>query len=203
MGFYSDRILPHVIEATCGMPAMRKPRRRACAGLSGSIIEVGFGSGSNVGCYPDEVTEITAIEPSDKAWQMAAARVAESSVPIRRGGLDGQRLPFDDNTFDGALSTYTMCTIPDLPVALAELRRVVKPGGTLHILEHGRAPDAGVRRWQHRLDPIQNRIGGGCSLSRDIPKFLVDAGWNVVELDQYYAAKTPRVFGATSLGVLS
>lgn len=200
MGFYDDRILPHVIEFTCGNPAMAKPRRRACAGLAGNVVEIGFGSGTNVGCYPDEVTAITAIEPSDTAWEMAAPRVASSAIPITRGGLDGQRLPFPDNSFDAALSTYTMCTIPDLGSALAELRRVVKPGGVLHILEHGQAPDASVRRWQHRLDPIQYRIGGGCSLSRDIPKAILDAGWKQIDLDQYYAAKTPRVFGASSLG---
>lgn len=201
MGFYDERILPHIIERTCGMPAMRKPRRRACTGMRGRVIEIGFGSGTNVGCYPDDVTSVTAVEPSDTAWRMAAERVAASPVPIIRGGLDGQRLPFDDDTFDSALSTYTMCTIPDLPAAVAELRRVVKPGGTLHILEHGRAPDADVRRWQQRLEPIQRRIGGGCHLTRDIPTTLLDAGWSAVELDRYYADKTPRVFGALSLGV--
>ncbi|MFT4201916.1 class I SAM-dependent methyltransferase [Gordonia sp. (in: high G+C Gram-positive bacteria)] len=201
MGFYGDRILPHVVQLTCGMPAMRKIRRKATAGLHGDIVEIGFGSGSNVGCYPDEVTSVTAIEPSDTAWTMAAPRVAESAVPVTRGGLDGQRLPFDDDTFDAALSTYTMCTIPDLPAALAELRRVVKPHGTLHFLEHGRAPDEGVRRWQRRIEPVQKRLGGGCHLTRDIPALLADAGWEPVELEQFYATKTPRTFGALSLGV--
>lgn len=201
MGFYDERILPHIIERTCGMPAMRKPRRRACAGMSRSVVEIGFGSGTNVGCYPDEVTSVTAIEPSDTAWTMAAERVRSATVPISRGGLDGQLLPFDDDAFDSALSTYTMCTIPDLPAAVAELRRVVKPGGTLHVLEHGRAPDDGVARWQRRLEPVQRRIGGGCHLTRDIPGALLDAGWSVVELERYYADKTPRVFGALSLGV--
>ncbi|MFT3901008.1 MAG: class I SAM-dependent methyltransferase [Gordonia sp. (in: high G+C Gram-positive bacteria)] len=200
MGFYEDRILPHIIEVTCGMPAMRKVRRRATEGLRGDIIEIGFGSGANVPCYPDDVTSVTAVEPSDTAWRMAADTVASSTVPITRGGLDGQRLPFDDDTFDAALSTYTMCTIPDLPTALAELRRVVKPGGRLHFLEHGRAPDEQVRRWQRRLEPVQKRLGGGCHLTRDIPALLTDAGWEPVELDQFYAVKTPKTFGALSVG---
>ncbi|GED98762.1 class I SAM-dependent methyltransferase [Gordonia crocea] len=201
MGFYEDRILPHIIARTCGMPAMRKIRRKATAGLRGEVIEIGFGSGANVGCYPDEVTSVTAIEPSDTAWRMAADAVGRSAVPIIRGGLDGQRLPFDDDSFDAALSTYTMCTIADLPAALAELRRVVKPGGTLHFLEHGRAPDEKVRRWQRRLEPLQRRVGGGCHLTRDIPALLVDSGWEPVELEQDYAAKTPKAFGALSIGV--
>ncbi len=200
MGCYEDRILPHVIRLTCGMPAMRKIRRKATAGMHGDIIEIGFGSGANVGCYPPEVTSVTAIEPSDTSWAMAAAAVADSSVPIRRGGLDGQRLPFDDDTFDGALSTYTLCTIPDLPAALAELRRVVKPGGALHFLEHGRAPDERVRRWQRRMEPLQKRLGGGCHLTRDIPALLAASGWVPVGLEQYYATKTPKTFGALSIG---
>lgn len=200
MGYYEDKILPHVVQFTCGMPAMRKVRRKATDGLRGDVVEIGFGSGSNVGCYPDEVVSVTAIEPSDTAWAMAADVVAASAVPIRRGGLDGQRLPFDDNTFDAALSTYTMCTIPDLPTALAELRRVVKPGGQLHFLEHGRAPDENVRRWQRRFEPVQIRLGGGCHLTRDIPALLAAAGWEPLDLDQHYAAKTPRVFGALSIG---
>ncbi|GAB11762.1 hypothetical protein GOARA_088_00250 [Gordonia araii NBRC 100433] len=201
MGFYEDRILPHVVALTCGMPAMRKIRRKATVGLRGEVVEIGFGSGSNVGCYPDEVTSVTAIEPSDTAWAMAADAVAASTVPITRGGLDGQRLPFDDDTFDAALSTYTMCTIPDLPAALAELRRVVKPGGRLYFLEHGSAPDEKVRRWQRRLEPVQKRLGGGCHLTRDIPTLLADGGWAPVELEQYYATKTPKTFGALSIGV--
>ncbi|GAB18006.1 putative methyltransferase [Gordonia effusa NBRC 100432] len=186
------------------MPAMRKPRRRATAGLAGDVVEIGFGSGTNIDCYPPTVTAITAItaiEPSDTAWRMAVNRVADTSVPITRGGLDGQRLPFADNTFDSALSTYTMCTIADLPAAVAELRRVVKPGGTLHILEHGRAPDEKVRRWQRRLEPIQRRVGGGCHLTRDIPEILAAGGWQAVEVDRYYAEQTPRIFGALSVGV--
>ncbi|MFW0788695.1 class I SAM-dependent methyltransferase [Gordonia sp. CPCC 205333] len=201
MGFYEDRILPHIIERTCGMPAMRKPRRQATAGMTGAAVEIGFGAGANVDCYPAAVAAVTAIEPSDTAWRMAERRVAGSSVPITRGGLDGQRLPFDDNTFDSALSTYTMCTIVDLPAAVAELRRVVKPGGTLHILEHGSAPDENIRRWQRRLEPIQRRVGGGCHLTRDIPEVVAAGGWEPVELDRYYAEQTPRVFGALSLGV--
>ncbi|MYR08568.1 methyltransferase domain-containing protein [Gordonia sp. SID5947] len=201
MGFYDDRILPHLINVTCGMSSLRPLRRRACEGLTGSVVELGFGSGLNVGVYPDTVTRVSAIEPSDGGWRLASDRIASSHVPIERAGLDGQRLPFDDDTFDAALTTFTMCTIPDLPAALSEVARVVKSGGTLHFLEHGRAPDEKVRRWQHRLEPIQKRVAGGCHLTRDIPGVLADAGLTVTSLDQFYEPGPPKSFSAMNLGI--
>lgn len=199
MGFYEDRVLPRIITKTCGMPAMDKLRRRACAPLTGTVVEIGFGSGFNVGQYPPAVTAVAAVEPSDGGWRLGAERIAASAVPIMRSGLDGQRLPFDDASADSALSTFTLCTIPDLPAALAELRRVVKPGGTFAFLEHGRAPDANVRRWQRRLEPVQKRIGGGCHLTRDIPAMITDAGWEIVDVDSFYGM-TPKAFAAFTLG---
>jgi ubiquinone/menaquinone biosynthesis C-methylase UbiE len=143
---------------------------------------------------------VSAIEPSDGGWALARERVASSSIPIDRAGLDGQRLPFDDDTFDSALSTFTLCTIPDLPTALAELRRVVRPGGVFAFLEHGTAPDDGVRRWQRRLEPVQKRLGGGCHLTRDIPSMITDAGWDVTAVDAFYAKASPKPFGAFVIG---
>lgn len=200
MGFYDDRILPHLVEKTCGMAAMRPLRQRACAGLTGEVVEIGFGSGLNVGLYPDAVARIRAVEPSDGGWRLARGRVAASAVPIDRAGLDGQRLPFDDNTFDSALSTFTLCTIPDVGAALAELRRVVKPGGTVCFLEHGCAPDEKVRRTQRLLEPMQKCLGGGCHLTRDIPTLLTDSGLVIVDLDQFYAKGAPRSYGALNIG---
>ncbi len=145
-------------------------RDRVCARLSGAVVEVGFGSGLNVPHYPAGVTAIAAIEPSDVAWRLAAERVASSAVPVRRAGFDGQALPFEDDTFDSALSTWTLCTIPDVGAALAELRRVLRPDGTLHFVEHGLAPDDSVLRWQRRLEPVQKRLAGGCHLTRVDPR---------------------------------
>lgn len=200
MGCYDDRILPRLVELACGMPGMNNLRRRTAAPLGGAIIEVGFGSGLNVGCYPAAVTAVTAIEPADLAWQRAQARIAASPVPITRGGLDGRQLPFDDDAFDGALSTFTLCTIPDLPAALAELRRVVKAGGALAFCEHGLAPDARVQRIQRVINPIERAVAGGCELTRDIPSLLTRAGWDVVELDQFYVPAAPKPWSAFSLG---
>ncbi len=200
MGFYDDRILPRLVECTCGMPGMNKLRRRTCAPLTGAVVEVGFGSGFNVGQYPDAVTSVTGIEPADLAWERAQARIADSPVPIVRGGLDGRRIDAADVAFDSALSTFTLCTIPELPVALAELRRVVKPGGVLAFCEHGLAPDSGVQRIQRLLNPVEKALAGGCHLTRDIPAELAAAGWETVELDRFYAPGAPKPWSAFSLG---
>ncbi len=176
-------------------------RVRTCAGLSGRVVEIGFGSGRNVPFYPAEVTSVSAVEPADNGWRMAARRVAASPIPVERAGLDGQSLPFEDDSFDSALSTWTLCTIPDVMAALAEVRRVLVPGGVFHFVEHGLAPDASVRKWQHRCNPLQRTLFGGCNLNRDIGALIDEAGFEMRTLDRFYEKPTPKTLGALSLGV--
>ncbi len=201
MGIYSERVLPRLVDRTCGIPANDRLRVRVCEGLYGRVLEIGFGSGRNVPFYPAEVTRVSAVEPADLGWRMAARRVAASPVPVQRAGLDGQSLPFADNSFDSALSTWTLCTIPDIATALHEVRRVLVPGGTFHFLEHGLAPDAAVRGWQHRLNPLQQVIAGGCNLNRDIRALLEEAGFEISEVDRFYGEPAPKFLAAQSLGI--
>jgi ubiquinone/menaquinone biosynthesis C-methylase UbiE len=201
MGFYGDQVLPRFINLVCSTKTVRSLRERVCADLHGRVVEVGFGSGLNIPFYPAAVTSVAAIEPADTGWKLAGKRVSAAPVPIERTGLDGQKLPLPDDSCDAALSTYTLCTIPDVAAALAELRRVLKPGATLHFLDHGLAPDESVRRWQHRLDPLQQRLFGGCHLTRPIADLVTEAGFTISEIDVFYEKGAPKLWGAASLGV--
>ena len=202
MGLYGEQVLPRLINVACAMgPVVGPLRERVCTGLHGEVVEIGFGSGHNVPYYPAAVSRVAAVEPSDVGWRLATDRIAASPVLVERAGLDGQALPFGDDTFDCAVSAWTMCTIPDIDGALAELRRVLRPGGTLHFIEHGLAPDEPVARWQRRAEPLQKRLFGGCHLTRPIVDLVGQAGFVVTELDVFYEKGAPRVFGADSLGV--
>jgi ubiquinone/menaquinone biosynthesis C-methylase UbiE len=201
MGIYGERVLPRIINFVGGMKAIEPVRRRVCEGLAGDVVEIGFGSGLNIPFYPAAVTRVDAVEPADLAWKLAEKRVTATSVLVQRSGLDGQSLPFADNSYDAALSTLTLCTIPDVAAALGELRRVLKPGGTLHFVEHGLAPDESVQRWQHRVEPIQKRLFGGCHLTRPIVVLLESAGFTITEVDVFYEKSSPKFEGAYSLGI--
>ena len=199
MRWWDERVLPRLVDRVCAFGGLDDLRRDACAGLHGRVLEIGFGSGLNVSYYPPEVSSVVAVEPSDVAWHLAERRLGRASAPVERGGLDGQALPFPDASFDSALSTFTLCTIPDLPTALAEVRRVLRPGGELHFVEHGLAPEAGVQRWQHRITPLWSRAAGGCHLDRPIQDQLVDAGFEVREIERFYGTG-PKAFAFFYLG---
>ena len=201
MGIYSEKVLPHIVNRACGMKSNAVLRQRVCEGLHGQVVEIGFGSGHNVPYYPAAVTGVAAIEPADVGWKLAGKRLAAATVPVERKGLDGQSLPLPDDSCDAALSTWTLCTIPDVAAALQEVRRVLKPGGALHFVEHGLAPDEKVQVWQHRLEPVQKRLFGGCHLSRPIAGLLTDAGFTITESDAFYEKGAPKFLAAETLGV--
>ncbi len=201
MGVYAEQVLPRIINTACGMKSADPLRSRVCEGLHGRVVEIGFGSGLNIPFYPRAVTGVDAIEPADLGWKLAEKRLADSSVPVERSGLDGQTLPLADDSCDTALSTWTLCTIPDAVAALLEVRRVLKPGGTLHFIEHGLAPDEKVRHWQHRMEPIQKRLFGGCHLTRQIADLLTSAGFTIEEVDVFYEKGAPKMLAADSLGI--
>ncbi len=201
VGFYGSQVLPRIVNLVCGVKSSDRLRKRVCAGLVGEVVEIGFGSGLNVPFYPPTVTRVAAVEPADLGWKLAAKRLNASDVVVTRAGLDGESLPLADDSFDAALSTWTLCTIPDVAAALREVRRVLKPGGSLHFVEHGLAPDERVRHWQRRLDPVQKRLFGGCHLSRPIVDLLTSAGFTIAQLDVFYEKGAPKTFGADSLGI--
>jgi SAM-dependent methyltransferase len=175
-------------------------RRRVCAGLLGDVVEVGFGTGLNVPYYPPGVNRVFAVEPSRVCMRLAEERIARSNVPVELAGLTGEHLDLPSESFDTVLSTWTMCTIPGLEAALEEMRRVLKHGGTFHFVEHGHAPDMETARWQRRIEPLNKKLAGGCHLTRRIPEYLEEAGFQIEHLDTYYFEGEPKPFGYTFEG---
>lgn len=199
MGPYRDRVVPRLIDLAGGARDLRPWRERACAGLAGTVVEVGFGSGHNVPFYPRDVTAVFAVEPSDRAWRLAARRVEGSPVPVTRVGLRGESVPLDDASCDAALITFTLCTVADPAVVLGEVARLLRPGGELHFLEHGRSTSERVARWQRRLDPLQQRLFDGCHLTRD-PRGLVEASGMAVLWSESRPARGPQPWTYLTVG---
>ena len=193
MGLWTDHALPHLMDRVLRTPEVNARRAKVCQGLHGRVLEIGFGSGLNLRHYPSQVTEILVVEPSAAALRLAEPRKAAVSASIDQVGLDGARLDLPDGSVDCVLSTYTLCTIPDVTATLLEIHRVLKPGGPLHFLEHGRAPTESVRRWQHRLHPVHSRIAGGCHLDRPIDDLISRSGLVISDLDTGYG-DGPRPF---------
>ena len=186
MGVWREHVVPRLADRTLRSPEIGELRAEACAPLRGRVLELGFGGGLNIQWYPPAVTAVAAVEPSDVGWALSERRRARTDVPIERRGLDGQRLDEPDASYDAVLSTFTLCTIPDPVAALSEVRRVLRPDGVLCVLEHGLAPDARVASWQHRLEGIQQRIAGGCHLTRDVPQLVRRAGFEPTRLETSY-----------------
>ena len=186
MGVWGDHVVPRLVDRALRSSEIGDLRAETCAPLRGRVLELGFGGGLNIPWYPPEVTAVAAVEPSDVGWGLSERRRARTTVPIERRGLDGQRLDEPDASYDAVLSTFTLCTIPDPVAALAEVRRVLRPDGVLCVLEHGLAPDARVATWQHRLDGVQQRLAGGCHLTRDMPLLVRGAGFELYRLESSY-----------------
>lgn len=201
MGLWRDHLLPRLVDKGMDNDDVAALRVRALAGLEGEVVEIGFGSGLNVPFYPADVTRVQAVDPAVLGRKLAADRLAASDVPVEFVGLDGQRLPLADSSVDGAVCTFTLCTVDDAPAALAELRRVLRPGGALHFVEHGLAPDLAVVKWQRRLGGLHRLVFGGCQVARPIDVLLRDAGFTFERHDTLWMANAPRYVAFTHLGV--
>jgi len=200
VGFYEDQILPRGIDLVMRGREVGRLRARATAGLTGRVLEIGFGSGLNVPHYPPGLSRVWAVDPATVGRRLAAKRVAASPVPVTYIGLDAQVIPLDDASVDRVLSTWTLCTVPDVRTALAEVRRVLRPGGALHFVEHGRSPDPKVARRQDRFNPVQRRLFGGCHVNRPIDQLIAGAGLTLTGMKTFYLSG-PRILGFTFEGV--
>lgn len=196
MSIYEKYLLPHVINCVCGAPAVRKQRAKVVPQARGRVLELGVGTGLNAEFYQAEsVSGVVGVDPSRQSWALAAEKVAKAQVPIEYCEASAEELPLDTNAFDTAVITYTLCTIPDAARALAEVARVLRPGGMVLIAEHALAPDASVKMWQHRLDGIWGKIAGGCHINRDIRGLLETSPLTVTQWQGMYLPQTPRVAG--------
>ena len=190
MPFYTDRLLPHLVHWTLRGRPFQKLRQECLRGLSGTVLEIGFGSGLNLPWYPRDVTKLWVIEPSEEARRMAREAIAAAPFPVEPLGdpaATAEAIPLPDGSVDAVVSTWTLCTIPDVERALREMRRVLAPAGQFRFVEHGRSPDARVARWQDRLTPLQKRLAGGCHLNRPIDRLIEGAGFRLDRIERFYA----------------
>lgn len=200
MGIYHRCVFPWLLDTAMGSRVFAQPRRRTLARANGRILEIGFGTGRNLPHYPADVARIEAIDPDADLDRYSGPRIAASRIAVDFHHLDAEHLPFAPDQFDTIVCTLTLCSIPDVALALGEIRRVLKPGGQFLFLEHGLAPDPAVARWQHRLDPLQQRFGGGCHLTRDTLRLVREAGLQVRDAEQYYLRRVPRFAGYVTEG---
>lgn len=204
MSFYDDHILPHIIHIACGTKPILKQREKIVPQAEGRVLEIGMGSGINIRYYnPDKVEMIWGLEPSAGMRQKAKSRVESAPFDLEWLDLPAEEIPLDDKSVDTIVLTYTLCTIPDWLSAVKQMRRVLKSSGKLLFSEHGKAPDASVKKWQDRINPLWMKIAGGCHLNRDIPELLIEGGFNIKEMDTLYVPSTPKVTGFTYWGYAS
>lgn len=193
MSFYETHILPHLIGCACGAPQIMKQRSLLVPKAEGRVLEVGFGAGPNLSFYdPAKVSRVFALEPSIGMRRKAEAAISASPVDVELIDLPGEDIPLNDDSVDTVVLTYTACTIPDVNAALAQMRRVLKPGGRLLFSEHGLAPDPGVQRWQKIIEPVWKPIGGGCHLTRRPDALIEAAGFAIEEMTAGYLPKSPK-----------
>ncbi len=201
MSFYRHRVFPYLLDLAMASPALREPRRRTLAPAQGRILEIGFGTGRNLAHYPASVTRIEAIDPDRDLDRVSLPRIRRARIAVDFHHLDAEHLPFAAESFDTVVSTMTLCSIPDAVHALGEIRRVLKPGGRFLFLEHGKAPDPGVARFQERVNSRWGVLAGGCRLNRPVVQLVTDSGLLPGPIASYYMRRTPRFVGYMTEGV--
>lgn len=201
MGWYGDRVFPRVLNSAMNTPETRRIRQAVCAPLAGDVLEIGFGTGLNLPHMTPRVTRLRVVDPMERGRVLGAERIAASPVAVEFVGLDGQTLPVEDASVDAVLSTWTLCSIPDPVAAVREIRRVLRPDGAFHFVEHGRSPDERVLVWQNRLNGLQRRVACGCNINRDMPTIVREGGMTIESLATFYSKAGPKILGWTFQGI--
>lgn len=206
MGLYSRHIFPRLMDWVMSGQAFQRLRAELLKDASGEVLEIGFGTGLNLPHYPPNISRLSAVDPADLLSDRVRERIATVSFSVQTSHLPAETLPYPDRQFDTIVSTWTLCTIPDPVQALREINRVLKLEGTFLFLEHGRSDDRTIAAWQDRLNPIQNVLGCGCNLNRQIDQLIAQAGLRIADLDRFLLPSVPRLGGemyrgaATRLG---
>ena len=187
MSYYEKRILPKLVNFACGLGPMMKQRTKVVPLAKGNVLEIGIGSGLNLSFYQKErVKSLIGIDPSKETWALNEAITDQLGFNFQYIQTGAENIPIDNQSIDTIVITYTLCTIPSTMDALQEIKRVLKPSGQILFVEHGKAPDASVLKWQNRINPFWKKIGGGCNLNRDIPKIFTENGFKINDLQTMY-----------------
>jgi ubiquinone/menaquinone biosynthesis C-methylase UbiE len=195
VSLYSKYIFPHLCDWVLGTPVVARHRKEQLATAGGEVLEIGVGTGLNLPHYPPHLRRITTVDPNPGMNRKLRRRVNQTGIEVDARTAGGESLPFADCTFDCVVSTFTLCSIADLGSALAELYRVLKPGGRMLFLEHGLSPDAGVAKWQRRLNRLHGLFADGCTLTLDVAAILRAQPFASVEVDTFYMEKIPSTHG--------
>lgn len=200
MGFYAQRVVPVVLDWVMSGSEMAAYRRSLLQDLSGMVLEIGFGTGLNLAYYPETVTQLTTIDVNPGMSRLAKARLSQTVIPTQHRVLNGETLPMVDASFDHVVSTWTLCSITRVEQALAEIHRVLKPGGQFHFVEHGLSDRPSMQVWQQRLTPLQKRIADGCRLDRAIDQ-LIAGQFTEFQVERSRLQSLPELVGYTYKGV--
>ena len=196
MSLYDKYVLPKFLNCACGSNPVSRQRQKVVPLVEGKVLEVGIGSGLNLPFYDkSKIDELWGLDPSEELSAMARKVADRENIVVNFISSGAEEIPLPDSYFDSVLITYTMCTIPEVARANKEIKRVLKRGGKLIFCEHGEAPDENIRKWQKRINPFWGKLAGGCNINRKIPLLIQNAGFEIVELEEMYLPKTPKIVG--------
>ena len=196
MGLYNKYVLPKVLNCTCGSKPINYQRKKVVPLAKGLVLDVGIGSGLNIPFYDmTKIDKVIGLDPSEELNVMAKEVAKKEGLDVNFISSSAEDIPLPDNYFDTVLITYTMCTIPEVKRANGEIKRVLKNNGKMIFCEHGVSPDYNIRKWQNRVNAFWGKIAGGCNINRNIPKLIENSGLKIMQIEEMYLPKTPKIAG--------